>query len=297
MAVKSYQGKIAPEFAAKLNTTALVLTDFTPPAAAEFASGLGTIGGRYLDDSRLTRTKFDGGFSFGLEPTYDDAQAVIGATMFTGSASGAGNFSGWTGMGLPTTAAGGTCALAVDYSDAGRTFNACYTDTLSLEWSESDPVKLTIGLVTTTAYGTADVTAGTADAASLVCGADGTCFIGSDQYFPLSGKIECGRKLVKHYSGSEYPIITTADVFEVTGSLTLSLNSDTWSMLASKFDGTQTAEIDMQFFDGSEGIGYAVTKARLTSPLPSFSGDGETTYEMAFMGYGSSETICSFYYK
>lgn len=297
MAVKSYQGRISPEFAAQLNDYGLVITDFTPPAAAEYANGLGTAGSRYLDDSRLTKTKYDGGFSFGLEPTYADAAEVIGATMFSGTASGAGHFSGWTGLGLPASAAGRTCTFAVDYEDAGRTFNVCYTDTLGLEWSESDPLKLTIGLVTTSAYGTSSVTAGTADVGSMACGADGTCFIGSDQYFPIGGKIECNRKLIRHYSGSAYPIITTADVFEVTGSLTLSLNSDSWAILSANLDGTATSQIDMQFYDGSNGIGYSVTKARVTSQLPSFTGEGETTYELTFMGYGSSESICSFYSK
>ena len=297
MATKSYQGRIAPEFAAKLNTTALVITEYTPPAAAEFANGLGTVGARFLDDSRLTKTKYDGAFSFGLEPTYDDAAAVATATMFTAAGGTASNFSTWTGAILPTTAAGGTCEFAVDMEDAGRTFSACYTDSFGCEWSESDPLKMTVGLVTTAAYGTAAVTAGTADAAIMVSGADGTCFIGADKYFPLGGKLECARKLIKHYSGSPYPIITTADVFEVTGSLTLSLNSDTWTLLAARVDGTTTTEIDVMFSDGTEGFGWAVPKARITSPLPAFSGEGESTYELTFVGYGSNENICSIWYK
>jgi hypothetical protein len=297
MADKSYLGHIAPEYAAELNGRGIVVTEFTPPAAAEYANGLGTVGSRFLDDSRLTKTKYDGAFPFGLEPTYDDAAALLAATMFSASGGTSSNFAAWTGMILPTTAAGGTCEFAIDYKDAGRTFSSCYTDTVSLEWSESDPVKLTFGLVTTAAYGTATVTAGTADAASMVCGADGTCFIGTDRYFPLGGKLECNRKLIKHYSGSPYPIITTADVFEVTGSLTLSLNSDMWTILAARIDAKTTGEIAMQFYDGTNGIGYAVPKARITSPLPSFSGEGETTYELTFMGYGNSENIVSFWTK
>jgi hypothetical protein len=299
MATRSYKETIQNEYQASWGGRTLVLTDYTPPPASTFADGRGTVGHRFPTRGRRTETAQELGFSFGLEPTYADVADIFPDFFCGSSGTGEGAWAGYTKIELPSDPSGtdGYNDFIVDYSHAQKIYADALLNKMTISFSGSDPIKLMLEAIGTTAPTNGTENLGTADDSSMARTADAACTIGTDTYYPESGEIAISHSiLTRPIIGSIVPKITGADVFECTGSLTFTLNADVWDHLLAYIDSSTGFAFTWKATAGNYGFGVALADIIFQGPLPSISGEGQHTHSLPFIASGTSSDMVYGYY-
>lgn len=299
MATRSYKETIQNEYSASWGGRTLVLTDFTPPSAAAFADGRGTVGHRYPSRGRRTKTQQELAYSFGLEPTYADVAALMPDFFCGSSGTGTGAWAGYTKLELPSDPSGttGYADFIIDYSHKQKTYANSLLNKMTISWSGSDPIKFMFDAIGTVEPTTTSASLGTADDSSIARTADVAVTIGTDTFYPEGGEIGISHNLItRNIIGSIVPKITGADVFECTGNLTFTLNADVWDHLLAQIDSSTGFALTMKATAGDYGFGVALTDIILQGPLPSISGEGQHTHSIPFIAAGTSSDMIYGYY-
>lgn len=291
MANKSVLTIDAVECAIDVDGVGYEVNSWTPPGAAEWSKGGGAVGSRFRPSTRRTKVKHELTHTLNTNVTIAEAQALL-ALFFSGTPStGAGVFTGYSKLVLPSDPAGAsTCDIYVDENQTGNPwkFSSNLLSKLTLEFSEGNPVVMEAEFICQAepAQTSHDMVAPTD--ATQAADADTAFYFGADRYYPKSLKITFDLAYHVNYQQSVFPRVTGAGEFICSGEVTVPVNADNSTDLI-LLANTNTA-LDLSVVTASGGLGFGVDAEDIIfegEAWAGMSGEGELVKTLPFHGYNT----------
>lgn len=221
-----------------------------------------------------------------VEPTYALAETMISGTFDT--------VSGTTyGPASDPTATGNCYDIVTQVASTTYTYADCYVNTVKISANESEPVQFDVGLIGLTEAASGTVAAAS-DTDSPMLMSEATFTIGGDTYSPISMEITFNRNFQTHFMQSTGVSVAGADVMEVSGQMSFTVNSDIMAVLAAaEGDPTSGSEAQFTFTDGASTFTIHLPHLTWDSTRPSIQ-NGELTVDVPFRCYSPDGTVPRF---